>query len=135
MTPSDMEAALCAHLAQLTAYPIAWEDVTFTPDLARPYLRVDNLPAGSVAAGIGEDAMNRAAGIFQVMACTATGEGTGLAGQMADQVEALFRRGLALPASDGFVRVDKPPSRGRAIHTDTWSYLPISISYYGYCNP
>lgn len=134
MTPSDIAAALRVQVAKF-AGSIAWEDVTYEPDLSVPYIRVRNLPVSNKAAGIGENAPNKQTGILEIIVCTPTGEGTGYAETMADQVEALFKRGFALPAGDGWVRSTDPPSRGRSIPMDAWSCLPISITYFGYMDP
>lgn len=131
MTPSDVEAALRVQTANFSG-SIAWEDVTYQPDLSVSYIRVRNLPVANKAAGIGTSAPNKLTGIWEIIVCTPTGNGTGDANTMADQVEALFPRGFSLAACGGYVRSIDPPSRGRAIVTDAWAYLPISIPYYAY---
>lgn len=131
MTPSDVEAALRVQTANYGG-SIAWEDVTYQPDLSTPYIRVRNLPVANKAAGIGTNAPNKLTGMWEIIVCTPTGSGTGDANAIADQIEALFPRGFSLAAGGGYVRSIDPPSRGRVIITDAWAYLPISIPYYAY---
>lgn len=135
MTPSDMETAMRVQLSTLTSYPIAWEDDSYDPSQLIPYLQVQNIPIDTRAAGISSNAPNRQDSIFQVMVCTPSGSGTGTANEMADAVEAKFKRGTSFPAADGYVRMDMPPKRGKPMHADAWSYMPISIRYFGYMNP
>jgi hypothetical protein len=115
--------------ARLPKLTIAFEDVIFTPPIdGSTYLKAYLLPGNSDSEDLaGQHKSYR--GIFQVSVVTKSGVGRGPAGQIANELAALFPNNLALTKTDFTVFVRSPTSNAPAISSDTTSALPVSFEY------
>lgn len=117
----EIETALRARLfavapgAAITAALVKNEGQAFTPPASGFWYQPFFLPGEPYAAGIGEAAANRHAGIFQVDVYGPANKGTKPTNDEAERVRSCFKRDIALTASGVVVRVVK-----------SWTYRPES---------
>jgi hypothetical protein len=105
---------------------VAYQDVPFTaPDT---YLAAYLLPATTEGADIG-GAHRAFVGVFQVSIITPAGKGRGAAEGIADEIAALFPKGLKLLRSGLIIHVQTPCSSVQPITDSTSSTLPVSFQY------
>jgi hypothetical protein len=115
--------------ARVPKLTVAFEDVSYTPPAdGSTYLKAYLLPGNADSEDLaGKHKSYR--GIFQVSVITKSGTGRGPAGQIADELAALFPNNLALTKTGLTVYVRSPTSNAPAIQSDTTSALPVSFEY------
>jgi Bacteriophage related domain of unknown function len=115
--------------ARVPKLTIAFEDRVFVPPPdGSAYLKAYLLPGNSDSEDLA-GAHKSYRGIFQVSVITKSGLGRGPAGQIADELAALFPNNLALTKTGFTVYVRSPTSNAPAIQSDTTSALPVSFEY------
>lgn len=111
---------------QTLSYPIAYENVPFTPVDGTLYLQENFLPAKSVDLVMGfTGGVRDFTGIYQITVCSPSGSGKSGADAACDTVEELFKRGSIF---DG-VQILISPDRHSAKISGAWFLTPISIYY------
>lgn len=105
---------------------VAWENTPFTPTPGTPYLMAFLLPAQTVAAALGSDALNRHRGVFQVNVVYPVDNSWGTCAAMADDVRKHFKRGTTL--SNGTIVIES--SYTSSGMRDGGRYvIPVSVNY------
>jgi len=125
---NDVQAALDAKLATITATPIAFPNIPYKPQAGTVYLRATFLPADTVQASMGEDGKDETNGIYQVDVVVPRGTGRP---QLTDTVADLFKRGTVLTYNGVKVRV-RSVSMASAILDEEWYFVPISVNFQTY---
>lgn len=95
------------------------------------YAMTHFLPAPTVAAALGANAMNKHTGIFQVTVKGERGAGWGLVTAQADQIRQAFKRGDIL-TSDGHTITVNRSYRGPGYYDNGKYCVPVSIDYTAY---
>ncbi|NJB67498.1 hypothetical protein GGQ74_001138 [Desulfobaculum xiamenense] len=132
MSVTAIRAALESRLVSLPGgWPIAWENVPFTPGGCGNHLRVHLLPATPVQAGLGTDAPNEHKGIFQVDVVVGRGDGPGEACAQVDALCVHFRRGTRCVSGVVTVTVTGV-GPGPGLQEGNRYRVPVSISYRAY---
>lgn len=126
----EIESALIKRLTILSDLPdVAWPNMPFTPTPGRPYFKPALLPGEPTQAGIGESAMNRMSGIFQVAVFVPAGIGTKDLRTMCSALEAHFKRGTVLNYNGVKVTIRKA-YRGPQLQEANWLQCPVTISFF-----
>lgn len=112
--------------ARVPALPVAWENVSFTPPVGT-YLRAFLLPGDTRSRDLYGDNRHRV-GVFQVNLVCPAGNGPGVAGGIAAELEALFPMNLIL-TSGAFSVTQVSPLRRRAALTDDRYTVPVDFQY------
>jgi hypothetical protein len=130
---SEIQRALNDRLDWLTGdLPVAWEGTCYTPEPGQAFLKPHFLPATPFQATLGENGLNRHAGVFQVSVVYPLGEGWGEPLTTAETVVELFKRGTRLASPGGLDVVLTGAGIGPAIVEEEWYTLPVSVSFYCY---
>jgi hypothetical protein len=128
----SLAAIGAAFDAKMQAFPggldVAWEDVTYTPTAARPYLAVSLSAYAGTPLGIGADAARSEQGSYSINVNWPSGQGRGAAAAVADQLCSFFARGLILPLAAGGVIVTNSSARP-AIDNGAWLTVPVTVSW------
>lgn len=125
----DIRAALTAQAKIATGFPaqVAYEQFFFTPTMGTPYARLTLLPSSSAPFSVdGQTAMHR--GLFQVDIICPAQAGTALAESLADNVMAVFKTGLRLPAGIDTVKIETS-QRHTAIPDAAWISIPVTVNW------
>lgn len=127
MTDPDVLAAIYARIAQqLTAYPIAWPGVSFTPP-AGPYLRVNTLPGRTEAVGL--STLDDTESLVQIDVLMPAGGGTIAAATLVKAVIGAFPRNLRLDAQGVRINFDRTGWAGASLQDGDRLMVPVSIPY------
>ena len=119
-----------AAWAAARSLPVAWQNVSFTPPASGIYLRAFLLPATTDVPDLaGEYPIYR--GVFQISIVAPSGQGSGAAEQLVEDVAAEFPADLLLTAGALSVMIVSPCSQGPAIHDGTSYMVPVSFTYEG----
>ena len=110
--------------AGIPAVPIAWENDAFEPPTNGAYARAYLLPAATNDPSLGM-AHRRYSGTFQINVFCPKGEGPDAAQVLAEEIEALYPRGLAING----VRITKTPEIGRGTPDGNWYMVPVFVTY------
>jgi hypothetical protein len=129
MSYVQIQAALEKFLETLPDMPsLQTENQNYDPVHDAPYLRSIFLPAEPVAAALGTDAANRCFGLYQIAIHYPAGKGRGPALAIADQLVALFKRGLILTEDGSEVKIVRAwPESSKQGHE--WFILPVTIRW------
>lgn len=113
----------------LGAANTAFENVSFTPDAAKPYQmsRLVPLPVENPTLG---DNYHREVGFYQVVLSYPKGTGVGLIAVMADKVKDYFRRGTTLTEGSDKVIIDRTPEITPVYINDTRAEITVRIRYF-----
>ena len=111
--------------------PVAYDNTAFDPAVdARdpdgnpaPWLRLTVLPGDGFQASLGIPKVWRSTGIAVVQVFTPTGQGDGLANELADDAASVFR-GVSLPGL-----IFRAPSLTRIGAEDAWYQINVSTPY------
>lgn len=114
------------------AMDIAWENVSYTPKIGRPYLEVFLLPADSVQAGNGQTKATLEKGVYQVGVWFPRDEGAGAAIGRADLLRQYFDRSRQLSFGGVSVQVERTPSLSPAAIGADWYTRYVSIPFFTY---
>ena len=126
---TETQTALDTQLATLTSSPpVAWDNSSYTPVEGTTYIRPTNLPAGRAAVGMANTDGTRGAGFYQVDVLAPVGNGAGAALTIADNIAALFTRGLKLTSGDTTVIVGVP-TQDPSITSGAWFMVSVLIPY------
>lgn len=107
---------------------IAFENVPFTPVQRTAYIELRLIPGRTQNPTMG-DQFKRETGILQLTMMYPVGEGPANAHTKAEEVRALFPRGLTLTNGSVRVIIDEHPYIGPQINDDGWYRLPVSIPF------
>lgn len=107
---------------------IAFENVPFVPVQRVPYIEL-TLLAGRTQNPTMGDQFKRETGILQLAMMYPVNEGPANAMAKAEEVRALFPRGLTLTQGTVRVLIDEHPFIGPAMQDEGWYRLPVSIPY------
>ncbi|PWC95458.1 phage tail terminator-like protein [Azospirillum sp. TSO5] len=116
--------------SQSAAIDIAWFGRAFTPQIGMPYLRPSMLACTSAPQGAGANGTILWSGRYQLLLNYPAASGPDDAGQKAEELRVVFRRGLNLPTSDGWAVVVEntevpPPMQG-----DVWLTQPVLVRWW-----
>ncbi|MCB9902410.1 MAG: hypothetical protein H6826_13790 [Planctomycetes bacterium] len=132
-----IRATLDARLLTLPDWPsarIAWPNLPYRPLGEETYLQVAIAASEPRQADLGSAGRNIQRGLYTVSVVAPAGIGLGASLQIADQLCAIFPRGLDLPAT-GFavtiLRAWAAPSFPR----DSWFVTPVAITWEAFTPP
>lgn len=116
-------------------WEIAYPNAEFDPEGIDRFLKYDDIPSYTAAAGCGVDAKNEVGGIAQIMVITETGVQWATAYGKADEVAGKFKRGTVLEDDGVRVLVVRTEIKPYAIDDETGSFLlPVQITYQTFVN-
>lgn len=125
----EIESALIKRLTIMPDLPdVAWPNMPFTPTPGRPYFKANLLPGEPLQAGVGESAMNRQSGVFQVTVFVPAGTGTKDIRSMCTALETHFKRGTVLTHNGVKVTIWKA-YRGPQLQEANWLQCPVTIRF------
>ena len=128
-TFKETQIALDTKLATLSSSPpVAWDNKPYTPVEGTTYIRPSNLPALRQAVGISNSDGTIGYGYYQVDVLAPVGTGAGAALTIADNIAALFTRGLKLTSGNTTVIVGVP-TQDPAITSGAWFMVSVLIPY------
>lgn len=114
--------------AQTPPISVAWENTTFTPSPAAPYLECAMLPATSANPSLGVNFI-RLLGIYQINVNYPEDTGPAPAESIADALIALFPRG-SLQQNDVIINIDYTGSRAKGlVSPNGFFFIPVRIRY------
>ena len=108
---------------------VANPNVTFTPQLGVPYLKVSVLPNMADATGIEFGSDINHVGLAQISVFWPVGQGEVQPKQVAAQVVAWFARGTVIQRNGLSVRVEEQPALKPGLSETDWYQVPIMISW------
>jgi hypothetical protein len=119
-----------AAWAAARSLQVAWQNVSFTPPSSGLYLRAFLLPATTDVLDLaGEYPIYR--GVFQISIVAPSGQGSGAAEQLVEDVSAEFPADLLLTSGALSVMIVSSCSQGPAIQDSTSYMVPVSFTYEG----
>lgn len=121
------ESRLAAWAAD-KGYPVAYQNVPFTPQSGQLYLRAFLLPSDTGSDTLAGD-HKRYQGLFQVSVVTPAGQGSGQAEDIIAELAGLFPIYDRLTLDDFSVVVMSPVEQGPEIPDDTEFTIPATFSY------
>jgi hypothetical protein len=128
---SDIREAFETRIAAFAAaqnLSVAWENTTFTPSPATPYLECAMLPATSANPALGVNFI-RLLGIYQINVNYPEDTGPAPAEAIADALIALFPRG-SMAQNDVVINIDYTPSRAKGlVSPNGFFFIPVRIRY------
>ena len=126
MALSDVNGVLIQAVIDLSlGFPIAHENVDFTPPDDAPWLAVYLLPGDDESLMKDALGLDQANGIFQVSIYTPSGSGDGEARRTADTILQYFKHGRTL-AQDTYI---SSSARNTGRNADGWYIIDVSINY------
>jgi hypothetical protein len=131
MTDLDILSVLNYRLVEfLDVHPISvsYPNIKFTPQQGVPYIKVDFLPAETVAAAVGGDAKTRHVGIYQLMLVLPKYKSFLEAKDIVDDLKSFFRMSTAITYNGVSLRVTKFQVNPYKEDKD-WFYQPVSVYY------
>jgi hypothetical protein len=135
MTRQIIRSALQSRLNSLSpAWPIAWENIKYTPTVGTPWQQAAILFAETAPAGFGADAGEEWSGYLQVTIYSPATKGPKVAEDRADLIRgkaALFYRGLNI-TKDGLRVIIQQPYDALPIQDADWWALPVRIPFVCY---
>ncbi|MFP1634088.1 phage tail terminator-like protein [Zhengella sp. ZM62] len=122
---------LCTKLdeAVIPSMPIAWPNVSFSPDPAAGYLGVSYFPAAALQQELGDNGRNRFIGVFQVSVFYPKDRGEVAAREIAADVANHFKRGTVISHDGLSIRILRPPLAGSGFVDGPFFQVPVSINY------
>ena len=114
--------------ARVPALRVAHENVPFTPAGGETYLRASILPARTVSDDLEGDHRGYR-GVFQISIVCPINVGAGAAGNIADEIAALFPVNLRLTREGMTVQVITPASVAPALPHESDFTVPVSFEY------
>ena len=131
-----LSKALSKHLSTMTpSFPIAWENVNYTPVNGVPYLATWLLPIAVQPITLGPSYWEEFSGIFQVTCVYPAGKGTNDAKTKAAAIKTRFKRGTSFTYNNLTVKIEKAyPGSGYYSEDGSWYRIPVSIEYFAYAS-
>lgn len=131
-----MSHAICRRLfeSRLAAwaadkgYPVAYQNVPFTPQSGQLYLRAFLLPSGTYNDDLAGE-QRRFQGLFQVSVVAPAGQGPGSAESVVTELAALFPLNYSEIVDGLIIQIMSPVEQGPEIPDDTEYTTPASFSY------
>lgn len=130
---NSIRACLEKRLVALPALPhLVSENVKYDPDPQTPFVRCKTVIVTREPAGQGTDPMLRYLGFFRVLVCWPTGEGSGDAFALVDEIMNWFPPKTDLGPEDGvYVRLSETvPNAGYDDINLPFYCVPVTVSWY-----
>lgn len=108
--------------------PTAWQNVPYTAQPGVPWQRINLLPARTENPTFG-DAFKRETGIFQVTLAYGENAGPQTIEAKAEDIRALFPRGLRLTSGKVSVLIDEAPFTAPPFNDGGFFRLPVSVPW------
>lgn len=129
MSMSVVRNLLETQLNTLTpAIDVAWQNVPYTPKSAKPWIRVNLMPAKTQNPTFG-DGFKRETGIFQLTLAYPENAGPQAAELKSEDIRALFLRGLRLTNGKVSVLIDEAPFIAAGFNDSGYFKVPISVPW------
>jgi hypothetical protein len=127
---NTLQAALTANTIEGIGENIAWPEKTFAPVKGVPWLKPELAARSRRPVGFGADSVQQWDGTFQVGIFVPRDSGTRLQNQIASQILAVFKRGLALQTPDGVWITVTRGTAPVAVPYGDWINLPVQIDWF-----
>ena len=128
MTETDIHSALRSQFATITEYPLAFEDVPYTPTEGTLYLQETFLPSEVFRVGLETSPTKEFRGIYQISIIAPVGKGKAPTYTARDVIYSYFNMDMVL---DDLVRIRKVYTSSPVIG-DAWTLTPVTIDYTAY---
>lgn len=136
---ASIEDALLYHLSVLIlapAWPIAWPNLAFTPQIGQAYLEPRFLPNVTDRAGAGTNAARRHRGLFQVTCFGTENTGSAPSSEVADAIIEHFGPDVVIDRNGVRVRIgsfdgsSSVPYRSQGFNENGWWVVPVTIPWW-----